>query len=412
MLSSQQWTLTLALRPFLSQTVAIAYALYILAYPPRHRYPAFLLLCVPVSYAFIYHLSFTPWYSLNDTFGRMLYIWLAYMSYAFLLVRVTPPSKQEFGWRERLRWAGKVLYTRHLGEYVVSPLQESVRKDVKGEELQSIRAPTCEATVLLRRRREPDHHLSRFEFCLRHLIKAALFIALNCIVDMYVQPPSLYPPASFVRRLPSSLSVNELKVRVMMTWDVCIADMLWFDSIYSVFAILWVGVFRLDSASEWSRSLFGPLTQAYSVRRYWGVYWHDFIHSSFAGHAKIVARDFLGLTRGRVLTRLVENVMVFVISGLFHSLVGYVQTEGKGEAWVETMWYGGQMLPVAIEGMMQHIWYKSGLRNRLLALIGERMLLVLERVVGHTWVLSWMFWSVPKYLLTTHALELEKLRRT
>lgn len=397
----QPWTLITALRPFLAITVAIVFALYTLAYPPRHRTFAFFLLCVPTCYAFIHHLELTPWYSLNDTFGRMLYIWLAYMSYAFLLARAHPNIEQGTGWKERLRWAGKVLYTRHLGEYY-TPASTHQAVDGKEKDPDEVAVP--------RRRRDPQHHLTRFAFCLRHLARAVLFLATNHIYDTHLTPPSTYPPASFLRRLPSTLSPPDLQLRAMMTWDVCISDMLYFESVYSLFAILWVGIFRLDDAPEWSLCLFGHLADCTSVRAYWGAYWHDFINASFAAHGKVLARRVLGMDR-RGKRRLLENAVVFVASGLMHSLVRYVQTEGRGEVWTVAMWYGAQMLPIVIEGVVQRFWSRSGARERLRVRLGEVVVVRLERAVGYAWVLCWMFWSVSKYLLTRHAWELEELQR-
>lgn len=298
-------------------------------------------------------LSLTPWYSVNDTFGRMLYIWLAYMSYAFLLVRVTPNIKRDSGWRERLHWAGKVLYTRHLGEYYMPPSIHYALDKENDEQQQAVRS-ALEVAPVLRRRREPHHNLTRTTFCLHHLARALLFLAFNNVYDTHLIPPTAYPPASFLRRLPSSLALDELKLKAMMTWDVCIGDMLYFSSVYSLFAVLWVGVFRFDSASEWSLSLFGSLADCVSVRMYWGRYWHDFIRASFTSHVKLVKRGVLGMGKsgGR---RCMENAAVFVVSGAVHSLVRYVQTEGRGDVWTVAMWYGAQILPIVVELVVQRL---------------------------------------------------------
>ena len=197
----------------------------------------------------------------------------------------------------------------------------------------------------------------------------------------------------------------------MMTWDVCVADMLYLESVFSIFALLWVCVLRLDEASEWSFSLFGPLASAYSVRRYWGVYWHDYIKESFSAYAKIVTRQWLKWHRPSAARRVVENSLVFVVSGLMHSLVRYVQTDGEGEVWTVALWYSAQMAPIVIEGVVQHLWRKSSLEAELHQWLGERAVWRLERTVGYVWVFGWMFWSVPKYLLTRHAWETANLRR-
>jgi hypothetical protein len=48
-------------------------------------------------------------------------------------------------------------------------------------------------------------------------------------------------------------------------------------------------------------SLFGPLSGAWSVRRYWGKHWHNYVYHSFSGHVKILTRQWLGFKGGRLL---------------------------------------------------------------------------------------------------------------
>lgn len=140
------------------------------------------------------------------------------------------------------------------------------------------------------------------------------------------------------------------------------------------------------------------------------MYWHDFINASFTAHGKAVTRGWLEMRKGPG-RRVVENTVVFGVSGLMHALVRYVQTEGNGEIWTVAMWHGAQMFPIVVEGAVQYLWLDSSLRKRSLVLFGESMLTRVEMAVGYAWTFCCMFWSVPKYLLTRHAWELENLRR-
>lgn len=385
---NEPWTVSAALAPIFSTTLAIAFALYILAYPPRRRQVAFLILCVPVAYAFKYQLRLTPWFSVNDTFGRFLYIWLANMSHAILLVEFAPEvASGQDNWRNRLRKAYKVLFVRRL-----SPVPKF--------------------------RQRPPHDLSWTRFCIHHLLKAGFFFTLSYSWDKFIDTPSSYKAssfeydhASFIRRLPQSFNAEEIRTRFMMTFSVCVSDMLYFSTLHSLFAVLFVNILCLDDPAEWDLSLFGTLKDCWSVRRYWGVYWHDYVYDSFSAHTKIVTRNWLGLCKPSVQRRLLENSMVFAVSGLMHSAVRWAQTNGEGEVWSIAIWYSAQMLPIIFEGGMQKMWSDSALRLWLEENLRERSISRIERAVGRAWVFCWMFWSVPKYMHTRNAWEKANLRR-
>ena len=392
------WTPTTALPPLFNTTLAIAYALSILAYPPKNRKLAFIILCLPVCHAFSRMLDLTPWFTVNDTFGRFLYIWLFHMSHTFLLLEFTPniTGKDDDDWRNILQQAYKVLFARHPSSFL-PPSAVSKKSENK-------------------KRGRRRHGIGRRDFCLHHIVKAGLMIGIVWVWDTYIDPPTYtlssfdFDRASFLRRIPQSLTYSEILTRLTMTWDICIGDMLYFESWHSLFGILFVGILRLDEAKEWELGLFGSLRDSWTGRRYWGMYWHDFIYESFSAHVKVLTRSWLKFKRGKAATRILENALVFVASGLMHSLVRWVQTGGQGEIWCVAIWYSAQIIPIMIEGVVQGIWARSALRVRLQRRLGERNTGRLDRAAGYMWVFGWMFWSVPKYLIVRSSWEMAGLK--
>lgn len=375
-----------ALAPLVSTILALTYGIYLFAYPPRHRKSAFLFLLPPTTHAFFHHLLLTPWFSINDTFGRFLYIWLANMSHTFLILESTPNASEKMRWTKKLKHGFKAIFTRH--------------------------PPGADMQV----RPREKHKLNRLRFCQHHAVKAILYTTTSYIWDTHINPPnshtSSFPAAhtSFLRRLPESLNTDEVHKRLMMTFDICISDMLYFEAMHSLFAILCVGILFLDSSSEWHLSLFGKVTDCWSVRRYWGVYWHDYIYAAFSGHVKLVTRNILGMSRGQG-RRVLENALVFAVSGLLHSAVRWVQTDGNGECWTVALWYSAQVVPVVLEGVVQRVWVKSEVRKGLRRRMGTEAVGRLEKAMGYLWVFCWMFWSVGRWLLTRNKWELESWRK-
>jgi hypothetical protein len=364
--------------PLLTLALMIVYTLCILAYPLRNRYLAFALWLLPATHAFIYQLSITPWYQINDTLGRLLYIEAAHVSNVLLIEGWNPQFAESDGWKERFRLAGKLLYTRKLGPYRTVDVGQ---KSKKCDEIPGPSAP----------------QQTRLSFGLQHLLQFVLCLGISHILEGFFWPADL----NYDR---------VLRLRLAMVYDVCISDALWFTSIHSVFAILYVVVLRLDMPHEWT-PLFGPLSSAYTVRRYWGIYWHDFIRESFSAHTKLITRRSCGWVKTSALRRVVENSAVFVVSGAMHAVVLFVQTQGRGNMSCVFMWFSGQMLPIIVEGVVWDLWVRSGLRARVEGRVGNAGVLRVERVFGYIWVFGWMIWSVPMYLITKQRWELEDAAR-
>jgi len=391
-----------AWKPALATLLAFMYALYILAYPPptfRLRKLSIALLAMPITYAFNHQQELTANSSLNDTYGRFLYIWFANMSYEVTILEFSPPiTKENDGWKSRVREAYKVLFAR------AHP--ENGNKN----------APV----------RNGRHTYSKTEFLLRHALKACvLYVAqatYSTLVDSYIWTDVHGADKGvFFRRLlstPSSLNAAELFDRFDLTIHWCLINLWMYEMYHSAFAVLFVGA-GLDSHNDWAMTLFGSIKEAWSVRRYWGKHWHDYIYHSFSGHSKIVTRQWLGMRRG-VMRRLIENTMVFGVSGIMHSAVRYAQHGETGDYWVITFWYVGQMVPIIIEGYVSHGW--SLLKKRW-GIEDSKWLVRAEKTIGYAWVFGFNMWSVAKYVHTRndwadkawrkrYAIELEEWQKT
>jgi hypothetical protein len=364
------YTHTGAIIPILSALIAFTYALYILAYPPKYRKLSIALLAIPVGVGFWHQQLLAPNETLCDTFGRFLYIWLAHMSYQVTILEWSPPIiKENDGWKSRVRAAYKVLFARSPEQDIFSVA--------------------------------PRHNLSHQKFLLYHALKA---FHLYLLQNLYFVCAGYYITSSdvrgadkaiFFRRLPESLDAAELWRRLDTTIHWCVLNMYLYDAYHSVFAVFFVGL-GFDKPSEWSLSLFGPISEAWSVRRYWGKHWHNYIYHSFSAHTKIVTRNWLGMKRGRVATRLVENTMVFGVSGIMHTLVRVAQDGPNDLSQLGiTFWYLGQMVPIIIEDVVQVMWRQ---KKKELGIRDYKWLRVLERTAGYVWVFGFNAWSVPKYI--------------
>jgi hypothetical protein len=350
--------------------IAFAYALYILAYPPKHRKLSILILAIPLTYAFLRHPDLTPNAAVCDTFGRFIYIWFAHMSHEVVILEFSPSlTKENVGWKSRVRSAYKVLFAR--------------THDSRG----------------------PRHTYSRSSFVLCHVAKATILYAAQVLYHIvrasYISAPYMHgaDKAVFFRRLPASLNGAEMFARFEHFVYWCVLNMYLYEAFHSVFAVLFVAC-GFDAPGEWSMSLFGPCCEAYSVRRYWGKHWHNYIYESFSSHTKIATRGWLRMERGTLLTRLVENTAVFAASGIMHSAVQWVQNPSSTEHWCIAVWYVGQMVPIVVEDAVQGVWRR---KKKEIGIKDSMWLGCVERAVGYAWVVGFNMWSIPKYVHIKHA---------
>lgn len=189
----------------------------------------------------------------------------------------------------------------------------------------------------------------------------------------------------------SSITPRELLIRAWMALDKTVPEYLWLSSYHDIAAAFFIAT-GLDTDDEWP-PIFGAVSVAYTVRGYWGLFWHRIIYRSFSGYATFISNS-LGLRRGTMTRRLFDNAVVFALSGIMHGAVSW----GLGNrcAWNRSLGYW-MLQPVAflLEGLVQAGW--TGCRGKMqLSKMGQRVVKVFERAVGYAWVFAWFFWCVPK----------------
>lgn len=412
------WSPVSAIPPILAIALCFAWSLYILAYPPLHKKLSIALLGLPTAYAFYHHEAIAPDFMLSDTIGRFLYIWYVHMSYEVVILEFAPAAQKDKD-KDKVGQAYRVLWDRNHAPFLEAKARELVREEKRRDSLQddddggqeaAQTVPTLAvttstattATTTTKRDVGTNHGYSYARFTRHHALQ---FIVLFSIITLYdkfrnytyihsfafAMDPS---PGSFFRRLPASLGRDELLYRAQCCWDWTVISLFEYELYYSLCALIFVSLLRFDAPSDWPLSLCGHLSEAWSMRQYWGKHWHNYIYHSFNAHTKILTRQWLGFRRGRTTTRLLENTIVFAVSGIMHTVVRWVQGS-SGSHWPITYWYVGQMVPIILESVVQHYWRMA--RKRVNTQKYGKSVHAFELAVGYAWVAGWFMWSVPKY---------------
>ncbi|CAD0095231.1 unnamed protein product [Aureobasidium vineae] len=195
---------------------------------------------------------------------------------------------------------------------------------------------------------------------------------------------------TYFRRLPffesrEPVTARETWIRVVFTLRWIWLNFVDVDAAHTFLSIIFVGLLRLDSPEEWP-SMFGSPLEAYSLRRYWGRFWHRLVHKPYLGLAKVVSRK-LHISKSRPrFEKLVLAFLVFLISGLAHAIVS-IHGGNLVEAVDDVSFYCINFAVIAVEGVV------TGLASPMRRFLPRWC----WKAVGFTWVFTFWFWAAPKW---------------
>ncbi|KAL8823682.1 MAG: hypothetical protein Q9191_005640 [Dirinaria sp. TL-2023a] len=73
----------------------------------------------------------------------------------------------------------------------------------------------------------------------------------------------------------------------------------------------------ISKPAAWPSS-FGWLTEAYSIRQFWGAFWHQNFRATFEGISHLLVNSVLGIPKGTVIARYSNIYFAFFLSGFIH----------------------------------------------------------------------------------------------
>ncbi|KAJ5653956.1 hypothetical protein N7490_000959 [Penicillium lividum] len=156
------------------------------------------------------------------------------------------------------------------------------------------------------------------------------------------------------------------------------------DSVYRLLSIVSVGL-GIDSPSDWPPA-WGRMKEAYTLRNFWGKFWHQFMRQPFSSLSNFITRECLGLARSSILERYTNLFIVFLISSLYHVIVDLLQSvppEYSGSITFYLAFVPG----IILEDGVQEVWARFGAHGTSAS---EDTLAMCERTIGLVWVMSWL----------------------
>ncbi|KAJ5915208.1 hypothetical protein N7454_011103 [Penicillium verhagenii] len=234
--------------------------------------------------------------------------------------------------------------------------------------------------------------VSRGSFILR---QSVILIWQYAVLDMvefaaHAQPMKPTPHQTFTD-LEWNVSFEvwiERAISNLVSWFL-IARIL-IDYRYRLASILLVGL-GFGTPEDWP-PLFTRMSDAYTLRRFWGTFWHQFLRQPLTAFSNLIARDILHLPRPSVLERYTNIFLVFLGSALLHLTIDIVlgiPTQYSGAMPFFTTFTLAYMIEDGVQALYKRI---NGSENE------ENTRLNWKRIVGYLWVATWLGVSSTWYM--------------
>lgn len=249
-------------------------------------------------------------------------------------------------------------------------------------------------------------NLSRIRFLAHRCLQLAILYLAHKYVVTKIFPDAFMPlfidsfaPAQekYISRLFTfRLTIYETLLRAVVAVHWIWINVFGLHLTQTAVAILFSVILRWDEPCEWP-SLFGSPFEAYSLRRFWGQFWHRIVVRPYTTYGLHVSRA-CGIPVNSTAEKLVTAVFVFLLSGIAHSLVTW-QTIGCGY-WRDIHWFLMNAVAAVGETLVakwckRMVAYETKGEMKKQKPAGKSF--CLHRVLGTIWVFLFFFWSVPKW---------------
>lgn len=157
-------------------------------------------------------------------------------------------------------------------------------------------------------------------------------------------------------------------------------------TLHTGLAILFVVFLPVDHPTDWP-PLFGNPMQAYSLRRFWGVFWHKIASPSQAMYGQVLSRRILEFKSGTAAEKAFIAFWVFAFSGVAHSFAN-LKAEPRLDPFIDLRF----LLLNFIGGLAESLVIRAIPRS-----FKHRVPVAVRRLLGYAWVYFFFYCTVPSY---------------
>lgn len=248
----------------------------------------------------------------------------------------------------------------------------------------------------------------RLRFSALRAIEAFLILAIRAFRDRAVAPVlanvtmgDFRPSREWIipRVLGGQLTAHELAIRAHISLSWVFDTYAQLTILHSVIGVIFVAFLQFDEPQEWP-SLFGSPLEAYTVRRFWGRFWHRLVSPIAVAWASAMA-SYIPSLRGKnsQLRKPFIAFFVFTVSGLAHVLVGWRLGDEALERDLHFFWANFVVVTLEIVvGKLACLAIRSGLPTKMSGVLDDARVVVVAKCVGFLWVTAWFVATIPHVL--------------
>lgn len=258
---------------------------------------------------------------------------------------------------------------------------------------------------------KPPSHGALMWFAARRVAQAFALLLFRWTVIILCAWPGAFSRARAVdfspvhEPLSSVRTVHDLSLRLSVFAYWLVQGVVPLQMAHFLLSIVFVSILRLDAPDEWP-PLFASPAEAYSLRRFWGRFWHRLFSPGAVAWARFLARNVLGLAAGGQVEKALVPFVVFSVSGLAHAAIAWRLGDCCLDRDIMFFWlnfaaaFGEtvvlKVLQTAFSGANRaHVGVGSGHPS-----VDGRKALVYSgtRAIGYVWVIVFFLWATPPYL--------------
>ena len=310
----------------------------------------------------------TSWAELSSLLGFFVLLWISHIVKLLALDKVAPPSDWRMAYKTLFDFRGIGNEKQHLNQTASSEKIES--------------RETTSSSEGSRRR----------VFLLKRLASAATIFFLNqaytIIYSLLLQLSyeDFHPSKqSYLRRL-RTVTIRETYLRSWMVFNFVWSSWAMFTATHDILAFAHVAI-GIDEPEDWPR-LYGSIFETYSIRRFWGKFWHHLVQRSYGAYGSLLSQKILRLSPGSFADRTCANFSVFLISGIVHDSIT-VQLGFTCGYWEDVAFFVMCHVALLVEEGVQCAASRAIGQTWQKGWIG--------RLLGYTWVFGFLFWVLPKH---------------
>ena len=321
--------------------------------------------------------------------GLFLLIWMSHTVCMICLEQHTLGQETaERNWKAAYK---KLFNARRIGLNNEAPLPEGYNTAIDNRNLifSSRKTPTtwpCMTGKYLN-----SESSRRRKFFLARFFSALAIYGINyfytqCFHMLQLLQYSDFLPSKeiYIRRI-HVVTVRETLVRSWLVFHFVWSAWATFTGLHNVISLMAVSV-GLDEPGDWP-PLYGSIYEIYTIRRFWGKFWHRLVYRTNAAFGALVSQKVLRLPRASLLDRTLINFSVFLLSGIVHALVTW-QLGFVCGYWQDIWWFCVNFIAMLAEEWAQ--WFARRLMG------GRFENTNAGKAVGFLWVYGFLFWSLPK----------------